>query len=88
MNSWGLRIYLRYQSSPHSPGWLPCFLMVTADAEADLPISLETTARSHEAEAWWAERICWRQDYPPMIDSVAVHGAGRALERKVPLEEV
>lgn len=62
--------------------------MVTTDAETDLTIGFESTARCHEAEARRAKRICGGQDYAAMVNALAVDGVRRATEGKMPFKQI
>lgn len=51
---------LRDQRCPNAPSWLPCFLVVATDAEADLSVDFETAARCCKTKARWTEWISRR----------------------------
>lgn len=77
---------VRNQRRPYAPGGLPCFLVMTADAEADLAVRLETAARSKKSKAGRTERICGWQDDSTVVDSIAIGRIWGPAEGKVPFE--
>jgi hypothetical protein len=67
------------------------------DTQTNLPIRLESTARSQEAEAWWPQGICRRENYAAVINAVVVRPFGGrgarvaawwAAECEVPFKEI
>lgn len=78
-----------HQRRPDTPRWLPCFLVVSRYAQADLAVDFEAAGGREEAEVWWSERVLRRQYYAPMVDATGVCGRGfGAFNCEVPLEDV
>lgn len=62
--------------------------MVPADAQADLPVSLEAAVWGGEAEARRAKRVRRGEDYTAMIEAFAVDRVWGPPHGEVPFEEV
>jgi hypothetical protein len=63
--------------------------MVARYAQADFAVDFEAARGRDEAEGWWAERICGRQDDAAVVDAAGVGGGrGGTSYCEVPFEEV
>lgn len=67
-----VEVNVRNDGSADTPRWLPCLLMMSTDAEADLAVRLESTVGGGEAEAGRAQRVGGRQNYPAVVKTLAV----------------
>lgn len=80
--------YLRYNGGPDTPGGLPRFFVVSADAKTYFSVGFEPSAWCGEAEARRSQRVGGWQNYLAMVDALAVDGVGWPAEGKVPFKEV
>lgn len=61
---------------------------MSGDAEADLAVGFEATARGCEAEGWRTEGVGWREDDAAVVEAVGEGGVRWSAEGEVPFEEV